>query len=85
MASLGGTPCAFMGSNSHKILALQQMLGYPDAREHSPWPGVRERAAMVAEVAAHLQQDGPLRHRIAERATKLGVEAAQMVDVLAGA
>jgi len=27
LASLGGTPCVFMGSNSHKTLSLQEVLG----------------------------------------------------------
>ena len=30
MASLGGTPCVFMGSNSHKMNSLQQVLGIPE-------------------------------------------------------
>jgi len=29
LASLGGTPCVFMGSNSHKTLSLQEVLGVP--------------------------------------------------------
>lgn len=85
MAALGGTPCVFMGSNSHKMLALQQMLGYPHPHEHSPWPVGDEREVIAGEVAALLEQDGRLRSRIAARAQALGQEAAQLVDLLSGA
>jgi polysaccharide pyruvyl transferase WcaK-like protein len=85
MASLGGTPCVFMGSNSQKILALQHMLGYPDPSEHSPWPGAEERKSMVSEVGALLQGGGRLRSRIAGRARALGKDAARITHVLAGA
>ncbi|MCL2704747.1 MAG: polysaccharide pyruvyl transferase family protein [Spirochaetaceae bacterium] len=29
LASMGGTPCVFMGSNSHKTLSIQTVLGIP--------------------------------------------------------
>ena len=29
LASLGGTPCVYMGSNSHKTFSIQQVLGIP--------------------------------------------------------
>jgi hypothetical protein len=61
------------------------MLGYPKAREYSPWPDAAEVDAMVAEVAALLEQGGALRSRIAARARVLGEEAVQVVDPLAGA
>lgn len=28
MATLGGTPCVFLGSNSHKTRSLQEQIGY---------------------------------------------------------
>lgn len=84
MAALGGTPCVFMGSNSHKIIGLQRMLGYSNPHEYSPWPAAVEREAMVAEVAALLAQGAPLRNQISERARTLGAQAEKVVDALVG-
>lgn len=83
MAALGGTPCVFMGSNSHKILALQHMLGYPQPHEYSPWPDVAEREAMLGEAARLLDEGGAVRTRIATLARSLGEQAARVVDPLA--
>lgn len=83
MASLGGTPCVFMGSNSHKIIALQHMLGYPAPHEYSPWPDPAEREAMLGEAARLLDEGGPVRSRIAACARALGEEAARVTDPLA--
>ena len=35
MASIGGTPCVFIESNSHKTLSLQHVMGYEPVIEHS--------------------------------------------------
>lgn len=34
LASIGGTPCVFVNSNSHKTFALQVMLDYEEPREY---------------------------------------------------
>ncbi|MEO9965624.1 MAG: polysaccharide pyruvyl transferase family protein [Reichenbachiella sp.] len=34
MAALGGTPCVFFGSNSHKTMSLQHLLNYETEIEH---------------------------------------------------
>jgi polysaccharide pyruvyl transferase WcaK-like protein len=38
MASLGGTPCIFLGSNSHKTRSLQEVLNYDSVREFPAIP-----------------------------------------------
>jgi len=82
MAGLGGTPCVFMGSNSHKILALQHMLGYPNPHEFSPWPDAAQREEMIAQAQNLLSQGTDLRRDIAARAAELGAKAMHVVDPL---
>lgn len=82
MASLGGTPCVFMGSNSHKTLAIQHMLGYPAPKEYSPWPTDAEIDAMSAEVAPSLAGGASQRAAIASRAAELGRRAEAVADCL---
>lgn len=83
MASLGGTPCVFMGSNSHKTLAIQQMLGTTKPHEFSPWPKAAEIADMTAQADAALMGAQARRVEIATRAAALGQEAEAVVDHIA--
>lgn len=38
LASIGGTPCVFLSSNSHKTTALQHMLNYAEIKEYNAIP-----------------------------------------------
>ncbi len=82
MAALGGTPCVFMGSNSHKMIALQHQLGYADPHEYDPWPSAADSAAMAAEASELLARGAALRRSIRQRAAVLGAEARKSVAAL---
>lgn len=82
MASLGGTPCVFMGSNSHKTHAIQTMLGHRRPHEYSPWPDAGEIDAMARDVARLTADGGEGRAAILRRVAKLGREAAAIGDRL---
>jgi organic radical activating enzyme len=56
LASLGGTPCVFMGSNSHKTTSLQEVLGIPKDRQvvFSALPDTEEIERIVCETEKNL-------------------------------
>ena len=47
-ASLGGTPCIFLGSHAHKMGSLSRVLEYDDHREFNAFPGRSEIAEIVS-------------------------------------
>ena len=51
MASNAGTPCVFLGSNSHKTLSLQKMLEYENPHEYSDIPDNNEIKKIVSCVS----------------------------------
>ncbi len=48
LASLGGTPCVIMSSNSHKTLSLQDILEYKDPVEYAVLPNHSEQEEIIA-------------------------------------
>lgn len=84
MASLNGTPCVFLGSNSHKTLSIQQQLEYADPHEFPVAPGMADCRAIVERGAALLEAGGAQRERITRVARRLGAEASALRGDLAG-
>lgn len=64
MASLGGTPCVFMSSNSHKTRSLQELLGYEEAYEFSVLPNYNEIQEIVEIAERNIQSGEELRNKI---------------------
>ena len=81
MASLGGTPCVFMGSNSHKTWSLQSLLEYDNVIEYSPIPNEIEIAQIISD-ALKVANDNVLRSKIRARAKALGEQAIKMKDLI---
>ncbi len=81
MASLGGTPCVFMGSNSHKTWSLQSLLEYDDVIEYNPVPSKTEIAQIISD-ALKVANDNVLRNKIRARAKALGEQAIKMKDLI---
>lgn len=63
LASNGGTPCVFLGSNSHKTLSLQRVLGYSEVREYGCPPAADEVEDILEQVKS-VAQNNELRSRI---------------------
>jgi polysaccharide pyruvyl transferase WcaK-like protein len=74
-ASLGGTPCIFLGSHAHKMASLSRVLDYDSPREFSAFPDEDEIAEIVATARDYLDQGDSLRARIL-RIAKLRAEQA---------
>lgn len=81
MASLGGTPCVFMSSNSHKTLSIQELLQYEKIEEYNLVPDEEECKQIVA-AAKVLIQDSSIRNKIKERASELSVMAKELLAVI---
>ena len=82
MASLGGTPCVFMSSNSHKTQSLQQLLEYEDDREFNVVPSADECQQILDKAEMMVQQGDALRLKIQNRSRTLAQEAKNMLELL---
>lgn len=76
LASLGGTPCVFLGSNSHKTLSIQEMLDYNVIREYSAIPSDQDIPQIVNDVD-RLWGDVNLRKKIHNKVFELSVLASR--------
>src|SRR6185503_5654610 len=50
LASLGGTPCVFLGSTAHKMSSVQSILGYEVVRQFPSFPDESHCEQIVALV-----------------------------------
>jgi polysaccharide pyruvyl transferase WcaK-like protein len=63
-ASLGGTPCIFLGSHAHKMGSLSRVLNYEIQREFNALPEEDEVEQIVALAQGYLDRGEELRQRI---------------------
>jgi polysaccharide pyruvyl transferase WcaK-like protein len=82
MASLGGVPTVFMGSNSHKTLTIQTMLEQAEPVEFHPTPDDDQIAAIVERTRGLLALGEAERTRILEVTRRLGFEARKSVATI---
>ena len=81
MASLGGTPCIFLGANSHKNMGLQEMLEYDIRKEYHACP-TEDDIGEICREAAILMNDVELRKKIREVSAKRTIEARQVIEYI---
>jgi polysaccharide pyruvyl transferase WcaK-like protein len=63
-ASLGGTPCIFLGTHAHKMGSLSRLLEYEVQQEFPAFPAVEDIDGIVALAREYLGQGEVLRTRI---------------------
>ncbi|MGO8787566.1 MAG: polysaccharide pyruvyl transferase family protein [Terriglobia bacterium] len=78
LASLGGTPCIFLGSHAHKMASLPRVLEYDDCRQFNAFPGDSEIAEIVSTARKYLDHGETLRASIRQVAKLRCDEAAQL-------
>jgi polysaccharide pyruvyl transferase WcaK-like protein len=66
LASLGGTPCVFMGSHAHKMGSLSRVLKYDFQQQFNAFPDESEVKEIVSTGQKYLEQGDALRCRIKE-------------------
>lgn len=81
LASLGGTPCIFLGSNSHKTQSLQNVLEYPTVKEYNASPTAADITEICASVKEFFAKPIPGKRAIITAvAQKRANEAAHIMD-----
>lgn len=82
LASLGGTPCVFMGSNSHKTYSLQEVLEYENQVEYNAIPTPDDIESICNDVKRYLSQGDVRRDTISAVAKKLSDEAETVIKLV---
>ncbi len=81
-ASLGGTPCVFLGSHAHKMRSLSRVLEYGIHREFPAFPDDAEIEEIVSTARQFLEQGESLRAAIREAAKARCEEVARLPEYL---
>jgi polysaccharide pyruvyl transferase WcaK-like protein len=81
-ASLGGTPCIFLGSNSHKTKSLQQVLEYDKIQEFSAFPTAQECEDILYLAQDKLSQGSELRESIRQVVKQRAEESKKVIDYI---
>jgi len=82
LASLGGTPCVFLGSNSHKTLSLQSVLEYHDPVEYPAMPTDNTCDEILLRVNKILDNEKPLREDIRRISSARSEQTNKIIDLI---
>ena len=82
LASLGGTPCIFLGSNSHKTRSLQIVLEYENIREFNVFPKAEECEEILYLAKDLIGQGDSLRQSIKEVVSKRAEESRKVIELI---
>lgn len=82
LASLGGTPCIFLGSSAHKMHSLQKLLEYENIQEFPVFPSDSDIEEIVNLARDYLKQGETLRETIKNVAKKRCEEALRLPDII---
>lgn len=82
LSSLGGTPCVFMSSNSHKTRSLQELLSYKNIKEYAVLPNAEEISEIVNDTKELIGMGNTLREEIKAKAKALNEEALTIGDLI---
>ncbi len=83
-ATLGGTPCIFMGSHAHKMGSLARVLEYDFQHQFNAFPTDAEIVDIVSTARKYLDQGETLRSRIRAVAKLRCDEATSLPAILKG-
>jgi polysaccharide pyruvyl transferase WcaK-like protein len=78
LASLGGTPCIFLGSNSHKTKSLQAMLDYEKPKEYSAIPNQHDIESILLDAKYILANKKKIREKICNTVRLRAAEANEL-------
>jgi polysaccharide pyruvyl transferase WcaK-like protein len=81
-ASLGGTPCIFLGSHAHKMGSLSRVLEYDVQREFNAFPDDADVAEIMSLAKQYLDSGETLRTRIRQVAKARSDEAIRLPEFL---
>jgi len=81
LASLGGTPCIFLGSNSSKTISIQRMLQYKKLKEYNSLPTLEDIENIVKDVNIILEKNNEYRTKIQHTVNNLTQETLIYKDI----
>lgn len=84
LSSLGGTPCIFMSSNSHKTKSVQELLKYDEIQEFNVLPDKEEIEKMLKLAHSKIEQGEELRNKIQKRCLELSEQTKKQKELLKG-
>ena len=82
LASLGGTPCIFLGSSAHKMHSLQKLLEYEYIREFPLYSSAEETDEILELAKNYLERGEALRQRIKAVASQRCSEAMKLPELI---
>lgn len=82
LASLGGTPCIFLGSQGHKMGSLARVLERQDSRLFNAFPADDDIVEIISTAKRYLEQGETLRSQIRQVAKARCDEAMRLSKVL---
>jgi polysaccharide pyruvyl transferase WcaK-like protein len=82
LASIGGTPCIFLGSSAHKMRSLQEVLEYDHIREFPVFASADEYEEIVSLSREYLRRGRELREKIRSVARKRCDEAMALPELV---
>jgi|LSQX01.2.fsa_nt_gb polysaccharide pyruvyl transferase WcaK-like protein len=82
MASMGGTPCIFLKSNSHKTWSLQNMLNYKEVIEFSANPSESECSEIIKLAKEKLSFGEDERRRMISITAELSEQAQELLELI---
>ncbi|WP_019503757.1 polysaccharide pyruvyl transferase family protein [Pleurocapsa sp. PCC 7319] len=82
LASLGGTPCIFLGSNSHKTKSLQSVLEYEKIREFDVFPEAEECDEILYLAKDLINRGDSLRQSIKHVVSKRAEESREVIELI---
>ena len=82
LASLGGTPCVFLGADSHKTRSIQDVLQYETKMQFSALPDEKEVEEICELTEQYLARGDSLRSSIRSTAKECAESARRIVDLI---
>jgi polysaccharide pyruvyl transferase WcaK-like protein len=82
LASLGGTPCVFLGADSHKTRSIQEVLRYETKMQFSALPDEQEVEKICELAERYLSRGDSLRSDIRSTAKECAESARRIVDLI---
>ena len=82
LASLGGAPCIFLGTDSHKCGSLSRVLGYEVHRQFDAFPEKAEIDEIASLANEYLERGEALRTRVRKAAKARCAEAQSLPAIL---
>ncbi len=82
LASLGGCPCIFMSSNSHKTTDVQSIMEYQQIKEYNCIPDKNDIIAIIEDAKHILEQGVFLRDKLKKQAYIVSCKSEKIVDLI---